>query len=743
MDFSKKKRWVVNTPPQDDGLTDAIRERFRLSRQCAKLLRGRGCRSEKDAAEFLEKNANESRDPLTMADMPKAVARLEAAFENPDEVIAIYGDYDVDGVTSVSLLYLYLTSRGCRAGYYIPSRSEEGYGVNCSAIDKLKARGVTLMITVDTGITATAEVEYAKSLGIDVIVTDHHECHIDLPDAIAVVNPHRSDCPYPFKEFAGVGVTYKLVCALERSRAEREGRDVFAAERGVLLKYADLVAIGTVADVMPIVDENRTIVTMGLLSIEHVGRLGIRALMDAAGKTKTGAPAAKREINANYIGFAIAPRLNAAGRMGDAALAVELLLSDDEDRAALIADQLCEINRERQVEENKIAEEAFRMIDSGEGYTPGDKVIVLGADTWHQGIIGIVASKVTEKYGLPTILVTFENMPDPAAPSPLDVGKGSGRSVKGLNLVSALVACDGLLTRYGGHELAAGLSVTRGNLDAFRRAINEYAAGQFSEADLTVTLEADAVLDASDVTIEFAREIASALEPCGVGNPTPVFIMNDCTVVSIRAVGGGKHTKLVLAKDGKKFSAMFFGVQANEISTLAANPIDVMFTLGVNTYAGETTVQLYVVDLRNTTEVLRERLDQIRRVEEILAGGKFRASEDYLPERRDFVNLYSIVSEPNMGGCYVKTDTDLLRELQNRLPPRDRINYVKYKLLLAIFRELGIIDIFSDPMVKPEDASEWHIPNDFNSFEKIRHKQKIDLESSALLQQLRSQCIPD
>lgn len=744
----KKRKWIMREPAVSYSDIEGFSKRYGVSPMCSSLIFSRGCKTAEDGYNFINKGSPYQRDPFLMADIDKAVKRIEEAIENESEVVAIYGDYDVDGVTSVSLLYLYLYSRGLRIGYYIPSRNEEGYGINCKAIDKLHAKGVTLIVTVDTGITATAEVEYAKSLGIDIIVTDHHECRPELPAAVAVVNPHRPDCTYPFKEFAGVGVAFKLVSALERSRAISEGEDPDFAERQVLCNYADLAAIGTVADVMPLVDENRMIVTYGLLHIGKIRRMGVAALIEAATASKSGACGSSgtkvhREINASFIGFTIAPRLNAAGRMDSASVAVELLLSDNEKKAKEIAEQLCEINRQRQQEENKIATQVFRQIENEEGYTKGDKVIVLSDNDWKQGIIGIVASRVTEKYGLPSILVTFEGMATPQYPSPYDIGKGSGRSIKGMNLFSALTSSEELLMRYGGHELAAGLSITRGNLDEFRRRINQYAQKQFEDLDLTVTYEADAIIEPEQITLDLARELSQIIEPCGVGNPTPVFIMEECSVVSIRPVGGGKHLRITLSKHGKCFQAMFFGVSESDFGIYVGETVDAMFTVGINTYAGETTVQLLLNDVRYSQKSVQERVKDRQKFRDILDGAEFSSNDGYLPERRDFVNVYNLVQENIMSGLAIFTDPYAMFLLRTVLSAREEINYVKYRLIVEIFDELGIFDIIRHVVVPEDRAAEQIMPQDAVEFFPVKHTVKIDLESSQILRNLRRQCIKE
>ena len=366
----------------------------------------------------------------------------------------MYGDYDVDGVTSVCTLYLYLKSKGANVEYYIPNRSGEGYGVSVSAIDGFAENGTTLIITVDTGITANDEVAYAKEKGIDFLITDHHECRSDLPEAVAVINPHRPDCNYPFKEFAGVGVVFKLICAYEEFIT---GDSRMNSTLRIIKEYADLVAIGTIADVMPIKEENRIIVKYGLSMIENTNRVGLSALIDVSSnkidsrrserleKSRRGR---RTKVSSSFIGFTLAPRINAAGRVRSATLAVELFLSNNYSEAVRIAEHLCAANKERQAEENKIMQQAYEKIEHLD--INNNPVIVLDADDWHHGVIGIVSSRITEKYSRPSILVSFEGN-DADMDALENVGKGSGRSIKGMNLVDALCYCSDHLVKFGGH----------------------------------------------------------------------------------------------------------------------------------------------------------------------------------------------------------------------------------------------------------------------------------------------------
>ena len=461
---SPAKKWVLRSEQAANASAVlAISENLGIHPIVAELLYSRGYQTIERAHQFLAMETERLWDPLSMKDMDKAVERIERAIKNGERIL-VFGDYDVDGVTSVCTAYLYLKSKGADVLYYIPNRSGEGHGVSKEAFDRFKKEGTRLIITVDTGVTASEEVAYAKTIGIDFVITDHHECHVDLPQACAIVNPCRLDCEYPFKELAGVGVVFKLICAIERATT---GKHLSQCVGELCYYYGDLVAIGTIADVMPIIDENRLIVAYGLRRIADNTRLGLRSLINAStykydkkstDSFKTYAPRMPK-INTGYIGYTIAPRINAAGRIKTASLAVELFLTDREDYANHLADLLCDANRERQTEENRITEEAFQMIDNGYDLQ-NNPFIVLASDRWHHGVIGIVASRITEKYGLPCMLISFDCCESDVCGQE-DMGKGSGRSIKGINLVDALCSCSELLPKFGGHELAAGLSIKR------------------------------------------------------------------------------------------------------------------------------------------------------------------------------------------------------------------------------------------------------------------------------------------
>ena len=722
-EFKREKVWRERYAFGDkerDAVISDMANAMGVSELFAVLLYNRGYRSAEEATRFLRLEQTDFHDPYLMADMDRAVERILRAVRD-GERICIYGDYDVDGVTSVTVLYLYLVSLGAKVDIKIPTRDGEGYGVSFQTVEKLAKDGVRLIITVDTGITANQEVEYAKELGVEFVVTDHHECRVELPSACAVVNPHRPDCPYPFKELAGVGVVFKVLCACEMKRCREAGEPVIQGIRRICMEYADLTAVGTIADVMPVVDENRMIVSLGLRLMENTSRPGLRALIEASSSKKSGEEHVKK-VTAGMIGFAIAPRINAAGRISDATIAVRLLLETDSNRAKEAAEELCEINRLRQAEENRIAIEAYEQIE--ETIDPEkDLVIVLNSDDWKHGIIGIVASRITERYGLPSILISFEG--SGSDESPFDDGKGSGRSVKGMNLVEALHHCEDLLVKYGGHELAAGLTVKRGNLEDFKKKINEYARQTLTEEALKICVEADCELGISDVTLRFANEILT-LEPFGVGNPSPIFMMRDMNVKRITPIGGGKHTRLLLEKDGVCVTGLYFGVGESELGFEAGDLIDVLFHLDINDYKNTRTVQLVLQDAR-VAEVFTAALDaQKKRYAEINEGGTFDSSEDVLPSREDFACVYKVLRREYRYGTSVLDQKSILKLIHSG-GAYQGINYIKLKYILRIFSELNICEI-------------EELDNDIYQFHVFYNATKTNIEKSSILKKLRSQC---
>ena len=727
----RERIWTLLCGTEDHKeYTAALCEELGITPLTARLLCNRGYIDPTAAALFFGNDERVWHDPMLMADMEPAVARVLAAVERREK-IAIYGDYDVDGVTSVTSLYLYLTGLGGDVTCYIPNRLGEGYGMSVAAVDRLAEQGVSLIITVDTGITAHNEISHAAALGIDTVVTDHHECHADIPLCVAVVNPHRPDCPYPFKELAGVGVVFKLICACEATRAEIPPAEALRIMGRFLI---DLVAIGTIADVMPLTDENRYIVSRGLTMLDTTDRPGLCALLDAisgSGNSKSASSAGKkprRKINSGLVGFGIAPRINAAGRIAHAMMAVDLLLADTPERAEALAEELCAINTRRQVEENAIAEQAYAMIDTQladaarNGEAP-PTVIVLEDDGWMQGIVGIVASRITEKYGLPSILISFNGAVE-GVPSEEDVGKGSGRSIKGLNLVEALTHCADLLVRFGGHELAAGLTVRRKDIPAFRKRINEYAASLLTEDMTAVRYEADCVCEAQELTMQQAEEL-ERLEPFGVGNPTPSFVLRDAVLHRVIPLGGGKHTKLTLYKDGQMLQAIWFSTSPAKLPAVVGDAVDILFQLNVNDYQGVRTLQLILQDLRPSETAARTRRREEIRLTEVLEGSPIAPSEHLVPSREEIAAVFTVLRGDARLGNVTVAERSLLERV-NRPPAPQPMGTVKLRLILRILTEMGVCRV-EDPM------------DGIYVFEVNFASPKTSIDASPLMQRLRIQ----
>ena len=726
-ELKRERVWSVLYTP-DEGETDQriahIAQHVGVSHITARLLYNRGYDTPEKAYSFMNVNVSSLHDPYLMKDMDKAVERIAKAIEK-GETIAIYGDYDVDGVTSVTSIYLYLQSKGADIVYYIPSRDKEGYGLCDAAIEVLADHGVTLIVTVDTGITADREVKFAAQKGIDMVITDHHECRAELPCACAVVNPHRPDCPYPFKELAGVGVVFKLICAYEMYEYRKCGKSDAQAIEAVCRDYVDLTAIGTIADVMPIIDENRYIVSVGLEAVQNTQRCGLDALIEASSynpNARQDQPPKRKKITSGFIGFGIAPRINAAGRISSATKAVELLLEQDPDAARERAEELCKINTQRQIEENRIAEQAYKTIEQQHDFQ-NDKVIVLEDDSWQQGIIGIVSSRITEKYGLPSVLISFDGATRGYA-SLDDVGKGSGRSIKGMNLVDALTYCSDLLTRYGGHELAAGLSIARCNIDEFRQRINQYARENLDSDALDICYEADCEVDVQQLTMPLAAELC-ALEPFGVANPTPELVCRNLTVYKIIPLGAGKHCKIILAKDGLQMQAVWFGTPASTCPFSVSDCVDVMFQLSINEYQNVKSLQLIVKDMRISDDYAEKCRFERERYQQILEGDTFSAAENVLPGRDDIAEVYKLLRRECRIGHNTFSHKTLLSTLN--LTSALQINYIKLKFIIAILSELNLCGV-------KEPGENLYI------FDVYCNVAKTNIENSEILKKLRMQC---
>ena len=654
----KFKKWIIGSPREQD--VDLLRSAG-YSYLLSTVLAARGVSSVEDAAELLDRERQLTTSPMRMRDMDKAVARIQRAISD-GEIIAVFGDYDVDGITSTVLLLDYLKSCGVHCLRYIPRRIEDGYGLSCDAIQALYDQGATLMITVDCGITGNEEIDFANSLGMDVVVTDHHECKEKLPNAVAVVDPHRPDCPYPFKHLAGVGVALKLVLALGGENRED----------ALFARYCTLAAIGTIADVMRMEGENRTIVSCGLEALSHTDFVGVHALLKEAGLL--GKP-----ITSIQIGFVLSPRINAAGRMGAADLAADLLETDDPAHAELLARQLCDLNRERQAVEQAICADAIRQISKLR--SEERSALVLSSEDWHQGVVGIVASRLCEKYSCPSFMIHLKD----------GTGKGSCRSYGGFNLFAALESCSDLLDGYGGHELAAGFTIPEGNIDAFRTRMNRYVRSA-SGGELPVSsLEIDAAITCpGEVTLAEVEQL-SLLEPYGAGNSRPAFALLGATVDSIQSVGQGKHLKLRLSKGTCRFDAIFFSVTEEECGVTTGSRVDVAFYLQANTFRGNTTLQLQLIDIRHSLIPSRHEAADLELLDRLLNGGAITAQETVrLGASRDqFGACWKVLERHLRQGKAEEETLPYLRRLAAQSGGTE--SFLRSALALEVFRERGLI----------------------------------------------------
>lgn len=601
-----RKKWIVNNC--DKEVATLIAEELNLSPFAALIASARGIKNIEDAEEFFGISESVPADPFDFPDMYKAVKRIKTALDN-FERIAVYGDYDADGVTATALLYSYLEMQGADVVFAVPNRHTEGYGLNYSAIDNISRMGAKLIITVDNGISAVEEAEYIRQLEMDLIVTDHHLPSDVIPDAVAVVDPHREDCILDFKDYAGVGVAYKLICALE------------GEENEVTESFLDLVTIGTVADVMPLKGENRSIVRRGTQLINDSDRVGIQALTEAAGlEGKT--------IKSGTVAFGIAPRINAAGRIGTADRAIRLLLSDDYDEATALAAEINEDNVSRQQTEQEILNQAVEIIEANPSWKY-DRVLVVSGENWHDGVIGIVASRLVEKYGKPTIVITESDD---------NTAKGSGRSVEGFSLYDALCACEDVLDHYGGHTLAAGLGLNIENIPELRRAINSYADGV--EAFYPVQ-NIDFKINPSCVNAELL-DVIESLEPFGAGNPQPIFGLYNMTLTEITPIGSGKHLRLTFRRGETTLSAVLFRMTQLDFPYIAGDVVDVAATFEPNEYLGQIRLNILVRNIKLHDMDDNILFEEIGRFDDIMSG---RNTEHIsaLPDRDFIARVYKFI----------------------------------------------------------------------------------------------------
>lgn len=558
------RKWEVR--PLDKERAAAFAQTYGVPFFLAMLMNIRGFDDAAHLREFLGEGEPLS-DPFLLKDMDKAAARITRAVDNMEK-IAVYGDYDADGVTSTAMLYSYLETRGADVIFYIPQREGEGYGMNMGAVEYLKEQGVSLIVTVDNGISSVQEVARANELGIDVVVTDHHRPQEILPDAVAVVDAYRPDDTSPYKHFSGVGIAFKLLMALEDGAGDVED---------LLEAYSDLAAIGTIGDIVPLTGENRTLIRAGLERLSQSDRPGVQALLENAG-------IAGKVLTSTNVAFTLVPRINATGRMGAPERAVRLLISGYEEEAEVLSEEICADNEERRRVEAEIAEAAFADIEA-KGYMK-DRVVVVDGENWHHGVIGIVASRVTERCGKPCMIISRGETE----------AKGSGRSIEGFSLFEAICACGDLLIKFGGHPMAAGITLKPENIEAFRKRINRYAAEHFPQMP-TQTVTLDCKLNPAALSVSMAQSLTQ-LEPFGNGNPQPVFGLFNMELSNVTPVGGGGHLRLTLEKNGSVITAMRFNTKPEELPYHIGDKIDLAVQLEAREFRGQPSLTVIVRDMK-------------------------------------------------------------------------------------------------------------------------------------------------
>lgn len=711
----KYKEWIL--PTYNQNYIDNLVNTLNISPIMAKLLINRNLVTPDEALSFLKKDFSTFLSPFLMKDTEIGAKVLIDAI-NKREKILIWGDYDVDGVTSVTVLLKYIKSLGGICDYYIPKRSDDGYGLNTRIISNFSSKGYKLLITVDSGITAINEIQFAKELGMKVIITDHHECRKELPCADAVINPKRHDCNYPFKELAGVGVVFKFICAVEILLTKESNLSI---SRKLAEKYSDFVAIGTIADVMPITGENRIIVSSGLKLLENTTNIGLSALIEEAGIEKNSTK--KRKISSTTIGFVLAPRINAAGRMDTSKIAVDLFTTQSHEEAALLATKLSNINKDRQIAENDILISALNKIDTQCNLLE-DKIIILDDDNWHHGIIGIVSSRITEKYNLPSVLISFKNENKIDS---IDVGKGSGRSVKGMNLVDALANCADILQKFGGHELAAGLSVKRSNLDELKKRLNAYAKSNLDDSALIKKLDIDCEISIFDASINLANEL-SLLEPFGLSNPVPLFSTSNVKINNIISIGNGKHTKIHIEKDSCKQIALLFGTPVSNFQYFEGDLVDITYNLDVNSFKNQQVVQLIIRDIRHSKKEMDIIEQHIHKYHKMMSDPEYKVNLFDIPTRADFAQIYSTIK--NMLNDSVDSQS-----LEITIPFIVKLSNNKFNYELPIYKAFIIIDVLRDSNILDIKKSD-----DINIVVKKRTEEsvskKVILEQTEIMQKL-------
>ncbi len=648
------RKWNIRQQNSQD--VESLREALGCSHFFARILINRGYRTANDASAFLRADSSALGDPYLFKAMDYTIARIGKAILQKER-ITVYGDYDVDGITATSLMVKVIRELDGVVDYYIPNRFDEGYGVNSSAVEKIANRGTKLIITVDTGITAVDEVEYAKKLGIEVIITDHHECQAALPKA-TIVNPKQPDSGYPFPHLAGVGVVYKIACALDARYGKGDGAR----------RYAPLAAIGTVADIMPLIGENRYIVRSGLADLRDTGCMGLDKMIERC--------LGEKPIDTAAISFMIAPRINAAGRLGNAETGVELLITEDKTRAEEIVDQLCKENNRRQEIENRILTDAIAMMEK-DPLADKRSAIVLWQKDWHNGVVGIVASRLKDRYMKPCFLFSLNE----------EFAKGSGRSVQPFNLFDALTNISDTCEKFGGHTLAAGVLVKRNRLREFRDALCKEVDRFLKTNTFDCSIDIDCELQDGDLNLNNIKALDS-LAPFGRKNSLPIFCMRRVRLLGATPTANGNHMRLTLQCGHLRTTAFYFNVALKDFCYQPGDLIDIVFEAEINTYNGRQSVQLSLKDARSSRCEEKRARDQMQRLSE---GTIY--SED-IPSRNDAVALYLYLKK-QVEKERLKLDFYTLPEYIEK-EQHYNLSYIKMHYSLEILRELGVIDYESD-----------------------------------------------
>ncbi len=674
------KNWEVL--PFDKAQVISLVEKYQLPSVLAMLFQVRGFTQSEQIDDLLGRTEIPT-DPFEIKDMDKAADRIMRAIEN-FEKIAIFGDYDADGVTSTAILYTYLEQNGANVIWYIPKREGEGYGMNIQAVDFLKSQGVELIVTVDNGISSVNEIAHARELGIETVVTDHHRPHEVLPDAVAVVDPYIEGNEHlEFRDYSGAGIAFKLIQAIETEIGDPEE---------LLDQYADIASIGIIGDIVPLVSENRRIVRRGLQKLANSDRVGIRALIEKSG-------AAERNLTSTAVAFTIVPRINATGRMGDSDRAVRLLITQDEDEAASLAEQICLDNTNRREVEAQITQSVIDSIENNDEIKYS-RVIVVGGDGWHHGVVGIVAARITERYGKPCMIIAVNN----------GVAKGSGRSVEGFNLFEAITDSKDLLQKFGGHPMAAGITLAPENIAAFRESMNAYARLHYPVMPAQ-TITIDLKLQPSALTTAIPQSI-SVLEPFGAANPAPLFGLYKMKLESINALGGGNHLRLNLTRGDVGVSCMRFSMDEKSFPYEIGDTLDLAVSLENKMFRGAMSLTIQVKEIKISGQDMSELISSWRIYEKFKRGEELTDAEkdNIKPTREDFIPLYKLirVSGWRAGLCSLlsrmPTSMSLgkLRLCLDVLAERRLIAEAEYGEALSItaLPTSGKTDLFESPILK-------------------------------------------